>query len=364
MLRSIHIENFRALREFRMSGLGRVNLLVGTNNSGKTSVLEAINVLARPGDLRPFLQSLLRRGEIADNNGDFVEIRHTIHGHRVVEGSGFSVRASNDDVETGVRAWLTPRWSDGPPSAEEIERALNEAPDADEAFEPSSLQFRLEWRRSDESPIQRDMVVMAGGGVARRQRNAMPDEPINERVQYISTDGLTRDEVVSLFDRTVLTPDEAVVMDALRTIEPTIERLASVSSRTARTFRRGGIDMLVAGEKLPVGTMGDGIWRLLGVALALVRARGGILLVDEIDTGLHYTVLTKMWRLVFETATRLDVQVFATTHSRDCYEALAEVTDPERREISLQRIERGKAEAVSYREGVLRKAAEHGIEVR
>ena len=89
-----------------------------------------------------------------------------------------------------------------------------------------------------------------------------------------------------------------------------------------------------------------------------------MLLVDEIDTGLHYTVLTKMWQLVYETAKRLDVQVFATTHSRDCYEALGEVTEPGRRDLSLQRIERGATEAVTYREGVLRKAAENGIEVR
>ena len=110
--------------------------------------------------------------------------------------------------------------------------------------------------------------------------------------------------------------------------------------------------------------MGDGIWRLLGIALALVRARGGILLVDEIDTGLHYTVLTKMWQLVYETAKRLDVQVFATTHSRDCYEALGEVTEPGRQDISLQRIERGRPEAVAYREAILRTAAERGLEVR
>ena len=122
--------------------------------------------------------------------------------------------------------------------------------------------------------------------------------------------------------------------------------------------------MMVAGERIPVGSLGDGIWRLLGVALALVRASGGVLLVDEIDTGLHYSVLVDMWRLVFETARKLDVQVFATTHSRDCYEALAAVTEPDRTEISLQRIERGKAEAVAFTELEIRQAAERGLEVR
>ena len=63
MFRQIHIKNFRALREFGMTGLGRVNLLVGTNNCGKTSVLEAIHILSVPGSPRPLWNTLLRRGE-------------------------------------------------------------------------------------------------------------------------------------------------------------------------------------------------------------------------------------------------------------------------------------------------------------
>jgi AAA15 family ATPase/GTPase len=122
--------------------------------------------------------------------------------------------------------------------------------------------------------------------------------------------------------------------------------------------------MMVSGKRVPIGSMGDGIWRLLGIALALVSARGGVLLVDEIDSGLHYTVLVDMWRLVLETARSLDVQVFATTHSRDCYEALAAVTDASRAEISLQRIERGRSEAIAFNEAELRQAAERGLEVR
>ena len=51
-------------------------------------------------------------------------------------------------------------------------------------------------------------------------------------------------------------------------------------------------------DRIPIGSMGDGIWRLLGLALALALTEGGILLVDEIDTGLHYSVMENMWKLV------------------------------------------------------------------
>jgi hypothetical protein len=71
-----------------------------------------------------------------------------------------------------------------------------------------------------------------------------------------------------------------------------------------------------------------------------------------------------MWRLVSETAKRLDVQVFATTHSRDCYEALATIAVPDQHTVSLQRIERGRPDAVAFTEAEIREAAERGIEVR
>lgn len=64
------------------------------------------------------------------------------------------------------------------------------------------------------------------------------------------------------------------------------------------------------------------------------------------------------------TASTLDVQVFATTHSRDCYEALAAVTEDDRDQISLQRIERGKVQAIGFTEAEIKQAAGRGLEVR
>lgn len=58
---------------------------------------------------------------------------------------------------------------------------------------------------------------------------------------------------------------------------------------------------------------------MLGLALAIVNARNGFLLVDEIDTGLHFSAMYDMWKLIWKTAKRLNVQVFATTHNSDCF---------------------------------------------
>lgn len=111
------------------------------------------------------------------------------------------------------------------------------------------------------------------------------------------------------------------------------------------------------------------MWRLLGLALALVHARGGELLVDEIDTGLHHTVMEKMWHLVLESAERLDTQVFATTHSSDCWTSLARVLEARRdarkdSSVSIQRIERDRPRAVCFSAEEIVIAAERNLEVR
>ena len=108
------------------------------------------------------------------------------------------------------------------------------------------------------------------------------------------------------------------------------------------------------------------MWRMLGLALALSNAKGGILLVDEIDTGLHYSVMENMWRMISERAVALDVQVFATTHSRDCYESLAAVAPPESgpADVTIQRIDEHRKRAVRFSNDEVVAAAERGIEVR
>src|SRR5262249_34321718 len=63
VLHELSVQKFRGLRDFTMSGLGRVNLLVGANNCGKTTVLEALHILLRAGDPWALWSALSRRGE-------------------------------------------------------------------------------------------------------------------------------------------------------------------------------------------------------------------------------------------------------------------------------------------------------------
>jgi AAA15 family ATPase/GTPase len=119
-------------------------------------------------------------------------------------------------------------------------------------------------------------------------------------------------------------------------------------------------------DPMPLRALGDGINRLFGLALALVSAKGGLLLVDEIENGIHYSVQGDLWRLILETAGRLNVQVFATTHSYDCIKAFEEASRESEEEGVLIRLARkGDRTLVGeFDERELEVAVDGDIEVR
>lgn len=189
-------------------------------------------------------------------------------------------------------------------------------------------------------------------------------------VQFVGTTEEHYRDLGALWDRVLLTPAEDDVIRALGIIQPGVERLAYIGRASDARAAFGSFMVKFAGEKserLPIGSMGDGMKRLLALSLHLVAAANGVLLVDEIDTGLHHSVLTKAWELTARTALANNTQVFATTHSLDCIRSLAWLCDgaPELRDrVSVHRIEADRPEAIRYSGHELITAIEHELEVR
>lgn len=375
MIRALTIDRLRGFDHFEFRDLGKVNLLVGTNNSGKTTVLEGIQLLSSPGNIYTIYRILSRRGEEWWDGGDRgrmirnVDIRRLFHGHTINNGSNFAVQAITDSnprkFTVGIidAPWTT---SSGQPTLFPSE---GKQEDSEELFSASAL--HMAW---DETPeLNFSLAINQRGGLAHdtlRRIYGLSESVDGTRL--ITSAALSPNAVVELFESIVLTPDEELVIEALKIIEPSIERIATSGSERLRSgpeTTRGGVLVRCKGMegRIPIGSMGDGIWRMLGIALALVRAGDGILLIDEIDTGLHFSVMADLWRLIYKTALRLNVQVFATTHSRDCYESLAAICREQvgkGSDITIQRIERGKKIAVGYTEQEIIAAADRGMEVR
>jgi len=367
MIHSLTISGYRGFSHFEMGGLGRINLLVGRNNGGKTSVLEMLNLLGSGGDPSAILRIVSRRGErvyfeqqTRQPDTEF-EINHLFHGHDLRIGATFSVSAKNQTPARAVRCAI----GDAKPDPQLISEA--------DGGTPASI--LLEFSGTPRPPVSAIPLTRRGGlrgdaldPIRRGQRSVGP-EP--SPVQFISTESLTFDALALMWNQIALTQAQGRVVKALKFIERKIEAIAPLIAPGPYYYGggRGGFIVKLDGVDLPIpiGSLGDGTWRLLALSIALSRAKDGLLLIDEIDTGLHHSVMADMWRLIDETAKELNIQVFASTHSYDCVHSLATICDSNGGsvgDVTIQRIDTGLKKSVPYDEKEIRMAAEYHIEMR
>ena len=183
-------------------------------------------------------------------------------------------------------------------------------------------------------------------------------------------EGINND-LARLWDGVALTDDEERSVSALQLVLGTeVERVAVVGDDVTyprRSGRRAVVRLRDQHRPVPLRSLGDGALRLFGTALALANSRGGFLLIDEAENGIHYSLQRDFWNMVLRTAHENSVQVFATTHSSDCIEGFAQAARAfKEAEGMLVRLSRrdGVLRAVEYPEEELAIAAEQGIEVR
>ena len=151
-------------------------------------------------------------------------------------------------------------------------------------------------------------------------------------------------------------------MKILQEVEPTLKRLTVVATLSApRIYADVGTRRLI-----PVQLMGDGMARILSLALAIASNPGGIVLVDEIENGIHHSVMEKVWKAIGAFARSYDVQLFATTHSYECIGAAYRAFESdEEDELRLFRIEhvKGQYRAVKFNRERLGRVIEFGMEI-
>ena len=176
----------------------------------------------------------------------------------------------------------------------------------------------------------------------------------------------TTNDLGYLWDAIALTDDEEEVVESLQIIDPNISAITMVGNEPTGRTRKAVVRASNVSRPVSLRTYGDGVNRLFAMALNLVNARGGLLLIDEFENGLHHTVQTDIWRMVFRLANQLDVQVFATTHSRDAVRAFQKASEESPEVGVLLRLARRGEDIIPTvaDEGELAVATRHDIEVR
>jgi energy-coupling factor transporter ATP-binding protein EcfA2 len=381
VLDSLEIQGFRGFRHLQIEKLGRVNLIVGKNNVGKSSLLEALSLYAHEA-YPTFIWELLRIRDESTYGGSqqprsgevksrLSHLKYLFYGRKEVRIQAapiligpVPVGPTNNGLSINI-GWFVRRQAASDP----------EGP-------PKLHLIRADEYDASDNPEPR-FIIYAG-----KNRNTFQidrglfsyQKYFNINSIFITSNGLDKGLLGDFWDRIVLTDLEEDVIAALRIMAPGVERLSIagdsnlgerlVEESAARERRRILVPILkISGmdAPIPLRSLGDGMQRILGIALALVNAKDGMLLIDEFENGLHYSVQPDIWRLIFKVAQRLNIQVFATTHSWDCIEAFQKAAqENEQAEGMLISLEKSKSdvEAVLYNEEELKVVTRERIEVR
>lgn len=357
MFTSFVIKNFRGFSSLTFSPLERVNLITGVNNVGKTALLEALflHVGANNPELSLRVSAIrgIERFPI-QAEGLWGWLFFDKHVTQAIE----LISVDHNDLKRTLTIRLTEPETpqviapvNGGTATRQASGSLTTASALDE--------LSLEYIDSSGKRSQVRASITPEGDL-KAQRTQMA--PIPPGV-YLSTRARLPREDAERFSNLERTGRHENILPTLRLLEPRLKRLAVLVTGGAPMVH-GDIGI---GELIPLPLMGEGTVRLFSLLLAIANAPGGIVLVDEIENGLHHSVMTGVFAALAQAARELDVQVFATTHSWECvraaHQAFSESNTYDFRLHRLERVQDGIRD-VAYDQKMLGMAIEHGLEVR
>ena len=371
-LSDLSIRNFRGIEELTIGRLGRVTLLGGRNGVGKTTVLEAVRVhgaRAHPNVLRELLDTHEELVPSLDEDLDPIispDYAALFNGRIATLGRPIVIgpNSSSDDLAIHVL-----NLSDLPPK----QRARFERLSAEDDVQALRIEYRNEKIYVPWLPFARDWrfnrMRRSYAKGFRRGMLANWEWPVIE-CESLGPGLPSNSKLARYWDGVVLTKKQELSLKALRLMSDAIEDVAVVGDEVARyrgIGRRVVVKLRDHSDPVPLKSLGDGVTRLFAAGLALASSSGGFLLVDEAENGIHYSVQQDFWTMVLRAAHQHNVQVLATTHSKDCVEgfarATAELDEVEGAYVRLER-EGDQVRAVEYTERELITVAEQGIEAR
>lgn len=351
-LQSLNVAEYRGLNGLKLEGFGRINLFVGENNAGKTSVLEALALFSRPLDIDNWVNTAWRR----EIKGSRIPVAETIKwmfprcagepddsGRIWIAGQGgfagrrLLARYNEEKVVAGVLQEPAKgsydsgqvqggRGSSGGfassgtgtfSGAEPIGRALDLDLNADFVRRLPGGEERGDNQNRTSVRIAEDDSMTYGG---RAQEPLLPLAVIDASSHRV--EATVQDLYSAALDAEQ--PNQDLKSDFIRTlqkIDPGIQRLdlvqkGRVTTRLQIKHERTGVT--------PLSALGDGFRRALMIAVTIPTVRGGVLLIDELETALHVSVLDSVLGLLKWAAEEFDVQVFATTHSLEAVDAVCQ----------------------------------------
>lgn len=363
MLESLHVRNFRGLKDLEIKGLGRINLFAGRNNSGKTALLEALSLLAGAGwPELAFNPTIVRGAEVLVESaaapgvqvsgagvreslwkpmfhGLDLEQKITVTAEHAAIGELLLevdfARQKNVEINVGNL---------GSKSVASLQDTLGFAFHSEATGRVSSQAFLDDQARK--------VTVYTG--------DTDPDPKPSFPAVCLRGHGVSHLQDARNLGEVRRQKQGDLVVQALKIIEP---RLESIEDNSA-----SGVPMVWGDsglpELMPLAAMGAGLGRASRMFIAMLHVKGGAVMVDEIENGFHHSVVPKVWEAIDEMSRNFGVQVFATTHSYECVESAYEALGD--KGFVLHRVESKESgnRCFTYTPGALRGAIRHYLEVR
>ena len=367
MLKSLSIKNFRLFRKLEVDSLNRVNLIAGENNSGKTALLEALYLLF--GDVRSFMDfpSALRssfetdqtRGHVPVFADEFENFWLWLFNQRnlrrpiEIEGVGDDDTALEDTYlvklsDEGSRdstGFAFDYFKDGRKVSSSAVSKGDGATGSDKPAKPGT-----------ERPSLADRVKSIA-----REKAADSGWP---KLVTFSTNPSSPTEDAEYFNQIAAKRGgEKRLVKLLQVVEPRLQDLKYLKlASQPLVYADVGMEDLI-----PTTQLGQGFTRLLRLYSETLVGRAKIVLIDEIENGIHYSAMPKVWKGIAAIAQQEDLQFFATTHSYECIRSAHEAFSSEGSyDLALHRLERVKDEirVVTYDKSTLETSFEMNLEVR
>lgn len=372
-LPSLWVKGLFGIPELTIPQLGRVTLLVGKNGVGKTALLDAVRIYAARGDYSVLASVLESRDEITsftDEDGDegpALNLEALFYGRNPALESAIAIGPAGGKQKLLITA-KPGIW--GGADAYSV---------GDDAANDDLPMLGISYDGVEHESISASIMLDPRRRWLRRRRS---ESSMLFLCQSLGPNAPENDDIAQFWDKVALTSDEDQAVEALRPIYgDAVQRVAAIAdprSRPGRRLVRPGGRLVRRGRRLmvsrkdrpapvPLRSLGEGAVRMFGIALALASSKGGLLLIDEVENGLHYSVQSDFWKMVLQVARDNDVQVFATTHSWDVVEGFTKAaTEMEEMDGVLVRLTRRREKlfATTFVEHELSIATRNRLEVR
>lgn len=369
MISKFRVDNFRLFDTLEIKNLSRVNLIVGKNSAGKSALLEAFLLYFSHMSPDLFVDLLYSRQEHFESSQNRFSrrniaspIRHLFRGHRVPElfDEGFRLSSEQNSIHVKIAAYILED------SEKNITRRFVNIDELD-SYDPDFLDRYLIKEENSVSkilfPLDSEIRDIKRRGIRQRREKAN-----SVAYQFVSTNGITDSKASLLWDSISLTDLENEVVKGIQLVEPNALGITFVENgeRHSSESRIPLVKLSNIDEPVPLKSLGDGLSRIFQIVLSLVCAKDGVLIVDEFENGLHWSIQKSVWDIVFNLASRLNVQIFCSTHSRDCISGFQSVWANHEDKASFIRITKtnGIATIKEYDLELLSDSIETEVEVR